>query len=169
MKKEMNNKGFSLVELIIVIAIMVILIAVLAPQYLRYVEKSRVASDQNTIVEYINAMQTIAADPEISLTEGGSYTVSINSSTGAITVGSDLKDALVNYAILDESTLNSSKVQSTSYKASAAADGTVYKLVYKVPDGAAAGAAKMWIVEPTGNLDASGAVKTTPAAGGSDS
>ncbi|MCM1143504.1 MAG: prepilin-type N-terminal cleavage/methylation domain-containing protein, partial [Lachnoclostridium sp.] len=39
MKKEMNNKGFSLVELIIVIAIMVILVAVLAPQYLRYVEK----------------------------------------------------------------------------------------------------------------------------------
>ena len=35
MKKEnMNNKGFSLVELIIVIAIMAILIVVLAPQYL---------------------------------------------------------------------------------------------------------------------------------------
>ena len=38
MKKEnMNNKGFSLVELIIVIAIMAILIVVLAPQYLKYV------------------------------------------------------------------------------------------------------------------------------------
>ena len=30
MEKKMNNKGFSLVELIIVIAIMVILVAVLA-------------------------------------------------------------------------------------------------------------------------------------------
>ena len=39
MKKKMDNKGFSLVELIIVIAIMVILVAVLAPQYLKYVEK----------------------------------------------------------------------------------------------------------------------------------
>ena len=32
--KKMNNKGFSLVELIIVIAIMAVLIVVLAPQYL---------------------------------------------------------------------------------------------------------------------------------------
>lgn len=168
MKKEMNNKGFSLVELIIVIAIMVILIAVLAPQYLRYVEKSRVASDQNTIVEYINAMQTIAADPEISLTEGGDYTVKI-SSDGKITVGDDLKNALVNYAILDQSTLDSSKVQSTSYKsAGTGPDNSVYKLVYKVPDGAASGAAKMWIVEPTGKLDASGAVKKDAAAGGGE-
>ena len=38
MKKKMDNKGFSLVELIIVIAIMVILVAVLAPQYLKYGE-----------------------------------------------------------------------------------------------------------------------------------
>ena len=54
MKKKMDNKGFSLVELIIVIAIMVILVAVLAPQYLRYVEKSRVSSDTQTAVELIN-------------------------------------------------------------------------------------------------------------------
>ena len=34
MKKEkMNDKGFSLVELIIVIAIMAVLVVVLAPQY----------------------------------------------------------------------------------------------------------------------------------------
>ena len=31
--KKMNNKGFSLVELIIVIAIMAVLIVVLAPQF----------------------------------------------------------------------------------------------------------------------------------------
>ena len=37
MKKEMNNKGFSLVELIIVVAIMAVLIGVLAPTYLKYV------------------------------------------------------------------------------------------------------------------------------------
>ena len=58
MKKEnMNNKGFSLVELIIVIAIMAILIVVLAPQYLKYVERSR----NSTIM---TAVETYAADPQ---------------------------------------------------------------------------------------------------------
>lgn len=45
MKKEMNNKGFSLVELIIVIAIMAVLVGVLAPQYLKYVNNSKVSTD----------------------------------------------------------------------------------------------------------------------------
>ena len=54
MKKEnMNNKGFSLVELIIVIAIMAILIVVLAPQYLKYVEKSRNSTDMQNATEIV--------------------------------------------------------------------------------------------------------------------
>ena len=35
-EKKMDNRGFSLVELIIVIAIMAVLIVALAPQYLKY-------------------------------------------------------------------------------------------------------------------------------------
>ena len=43
MKKfiKKKNKGFSLVELIIVIAIMVALIAVMAPSYVKYLHKAR--------------------------------------------------------------------------------------------------------------------------------
>ncbi len=38
---RIRNKGFSLVEIIIVIAILGVLMAVLVPQYIQYVEKSR--------------------------------------------------------------------------------------------------------------------------------
>ena len=47
-REKMNNKGFSLVELIIVIAIMAILSAALAPQLMKYIEKSRVSTDQSS-------------------------------------------------------------------------------------------------------------------------
>lgn len=41
MRNKRNNKGFSLIELIVVVAIMAVLVGVLAPAYLRYVEKAR--------------------------------------------------------------------------------------------------------------------------------
>lgn len=43
--KERKNKGFSLVELIIVIAIMAVLVAVMVPMLLHFIEKSKVSSD----------------------------------------------------------------------------------------------------------------------------
>ena len=60
--KKMNNKGFSLVELIIVIAIMAILVGVLAPQFIKYVEQSRESSDLQSIEEVKTAIDTLVAD-----------------------------------------------------------------------------------------------------------
>lgn len=64
MKKE-NNKGFSLVELIVVIAIMAILVGALAPQLLKYIEKSRKASDVQAGGAIFTAVQTAIADPMV--------------------------------------------------------------------------------------------------------
>ena len=63
--KKMNNKGFSLVELIIVIAIMAILVGVLAPQYLKYVEKSRRSADLDQLDSVYTACSTAASDADI--------------------------------------------------------------------------------------------------------
>ncbi len=60
MKK--NNKGFSLVELIIVIAIMAVLIGVLAPQYLKYVNNSKISTDATNAQEVATAVNVAIAD-----------------------------------------------------------------------------------------------------------
>lgn len=62
-REEMkDNRGFSLVELIIVIAIMAILVAVLAPQFLKYVEQSRNSADKANAKEIENTISAYFAD-----------------------------------------------------------------------------------------------------------
>lgn len=61
-QKSLTNKGFSLVELIIVVAIMAVLIGVLAPQYLRYVEKSRLQKDNTSIAEVADVIKMMSAE-----------------------------------------------------------------------------------------------------------
>lgn len=59
--KKLDNQGFSLVELIIVIGVMAILAAALAPQLMKYIEKSRVSADASTcasIESCVNAALT---------------------------------------------------------------------------------------------------------------
>lgn len=64
-QKSMGNKGFSLVELIIVIAIMAILVGVLAPQLLRYVERTRVSADTQVADSVKTAITTAMLDPAV--------------------------------------------------------------------------------------------------------
>lgn len=61
-ERKLNNKGFSLVELIIVIAIMVILVVVFAPQYLRFVNNSRISTDVQTAGNMVTAIEASIAE-----------------------------------------------------------------------------------------------------------
>lgn len=63
--KKLNNSGFSLIELIIVMAIMAILTVAVAPQYLKYVERSRKSVDVQTMATIISAIDIYAADPVV--------------------------------------------------------------------------------------------------------
>ncbi len=85
MKNEMkkkNNKGFSLVELIVVIAIMAVLMVVLAPAMLRYVEKTRVQKDESAVSEVANAAELALADEAI-------YAAANSATKITVTVGDD--------------------------------------------------------------------------------
>lgn len=57
-----NNKGFSLVELIVVVLIMGIIAVALAPQVMKWVGKARDNSDSNTQKDIKSAIQIAIAD-----------------------------------------------------------------------------------------------------------
>lgn len=94
-KKKMNNKGFSLVELIIVIAIMAVLIAILAPQYLRFVERGRAASDRDNIKEVVGALQVHAVDT-LATHPLAAGTITIGRGTDTTVTADDQVEALTN-------------------------------------------------------------------------
>ncbi len=61
----LKNEGFSLVELIIVIAIMAVIIAILTPQFLRYIEKSKKGKDYEVAGVVQQAINVAMADTSI--------------------------------------------------------------------------------------------------------
>ena len=64
-KWEKDNKGFSLVELIVVILIMAIIAVALAPQVIKWVSNSRVATDLKTKNLVMEAMQMAVLTDEV--------------------------------------------------------------------------------------------------------
>lgn len=57
-----NNKGFSLVELIVVILIMAIIAVALAPQVMKWVDESKISADTNNRAGLKSALDAAVAD-----------------------------------------------------------------------------------------------------------
>ncbi len=95
-----NNKGFSLVELIIVIAIMAILVGVMAPQLIKYIEKTNVSADTQLADTCKTALTTAMMDPAI-VTISGYTQPSSGNFNANITAGSSAATSAFNEALLE--------------------------------------------------------------------
>lgn len=84
-KAKKNNKGFSLVELIVVIAIMAVLVGVLAPTLIGNIEKSRESKDLQNLDSIRQAVVTAMSDENV-------YSSTVPTS-GSVTVASGAKGA----------------------------------------------------------------------------
>lgn len=103
-KRKLGNKGFSLVELIVVIAIMAILTGLVAPQVMKYVEQSRVAADDSNSEALKNATQiSITAElaykdlvTQLAATGVTSRTIDINGGTDILSTSTLASGAFKN-------------------------------------------------------------------------
>ena len=122
--KKMNNKGFSLVELIIVIAIMAVLVGVLAPAYLRYVEKSRKSADIQAIDSIMTAMEVTAMAPEFKMKADDTMTATVTNSKLELT--SSVSAATTELqAVIGEYTTRSAEFTSFILTGTVGTDGDV--------------------------------------------
>ncbi len=91
--KKLNNKGFSLVELIIVIAIMAILVGVVGTQVIPYLENSRKAKDQQILSAWNTAAVSAYSTEAANLNSTAVYTITIANGTAVAATSSVTPDA----------------------------------------------------------------------------
>lgn len=93
-KKKKDNKGFTLVELVIVVAILAILVGILAPQYTKYVEKSRQSADVSNLENIVKGFKVAAADTDYNVIPKGqdktaTYTILMTPTATTISASDD--------------------------------------------------------------------------------
>ena len=84
--RKRKNKGFSLVELIVVVAIMAVLMAVLVPTLVSNVEKSRQQKDKTAIGELRHAIVNALADEACLRAEARSTGADASANDGVVTI-----------------------------------------------------------------------------------
>lgn len=148
--RENEEKGFSLVELIIVMAIMAILVGVVASQVIPYMEKSRQAKDQQQIsgmatditASIASAAVTVKSTSDAVLSEAAIKNLAQNASDGdkiveefvSLRSTSTVSDAVT--AVSDK--LKSKAAKDAGYKIYMGYDATTSKLtLYMTKNGGA--------------------------------
>lgn len=113
-----NNKGFSLVELIVVIAIMAVLMVVLAPAMLRYVEKSRVQKDDTAVHEVQRAVELALSEESVAdkVNGGEEIDVTMNGGNGSISAGNPAAPTELLQEVGKTVTSTDVKLSSKTYK-----------------------------------------------------
>lgn len=105
----MKNKGFSLVELIIVIAIMAILAAAIAPALIRYIDKSRRADD-------VTAAGTVESSVSAALANEDAYDEAVSDTTTQVACVSKGGGSYVGTAFKEEMESSLPKGADIKYK-----------------------------------------------------
>ena len=125
MKKTTNNKGFSLIELIIVIAIMAVLVAIIAPNLTKYLGSSKKNTDKKNADELASQIQTCITDYETENGYIGACSIAW-SSTGASTTNATFQsmlNAAITSSTASKEVTNSYATANVALKGSTGADG----------------------------------------------
>lgn len=129
-QKRLGNKGFSLVELIVVIAIMAILVAVLAPTLLSKIEDSREGTDLQALGEINTAIKEAILSSEQVNKDMPAGTYVIDASTRTVKKsgegGAEITSATTQLKrVITEIAFKSDKAKAGTIQVTVNSDGTV--------------------------------------------
>lgn len=121
-KHTSDNKGFSIIELIIVVAIMAVLVAIIAPNLTKYLGMSKKQTDDKNLDEVHSQVLNCISDavtrtPEIGIIAGedgtktATYKLSYNSSTDS-TTATVVSNGVTQFATLLSDNLDDAKTSS---------------------------------------------------------